>query len=168
MQDLFLTDGVSLREITGYSLVHIATRGNRRTAASGVKTACGAAAPMKPNCVVSKDDALIMWFGPRSWIVRTTDGAGTDLPTIKLCSVTDLSDSRCQLRVDGPRAAELLSTGCPVDFDSAMPEQGCAQTTYNQFQIFLHRAGQETYDVFVPRSFAEDFRLEIGNAARLL
>lgn len=168
MQELFLTDGVSLREITGYSLVHIATRGNRKTAASGVKTAYGAAAPMKPNSVVSKDDALIMWFGPRSWIVRTADKAVKDLPTIKLCSVTDLSDSRCQIRIEGSRAAELLSTGCPVDFDATMAMQGCAQTTYNHFQIFLHRSAEETYDVFVPRSFAEDFRQEITTAAKLL
>ena len=161
-------DGLTITPISGFSLIHIATRGNRKTAASGVKKAYGAAAPMKPNSVVGKDDALIMWFGPKSWIVRTADKTLTDLPTIKLCSVTDLSDSRCQFRIEGPRAVELLSTGCPVDFDATMAMQGCAQTTYNHFQIFLHRSAEETYDVFVPRSFAEDFRQEITTAAKLL
>ena len=168
MQQPLVFDGVSVSEIGDFSLIHIATRGNRKTAASGVKKAYGAAAPMKPNSVVGKNDALIMWFGPSSWIVRTADKAVKDLPAIKLCCVTDLSDSRCQIRVEGPLALDLLSTGCPVDFDTALALQGCAQTTYNHFQIFLHRAGEETYDVFVPRSFAEDFRQEITDAARLL
>ncbi len=168
MQQPLVFDGVTLSEISGFSLVHIATRGSRKTAASGVKKAYGAAAPMKPNSVVAKNDALIMWFGPSSWIVRTADKAVKDLPIIKPCSITDLSDSRCQIRIEGPRAAELLSTGCPVDFDGAMPIQGCAQTTYNHFQIFLHRTGEETYDVFVPRSFAEDLWEEITSAVRLL
>ena len=161
-------DGVTITPISGFSLIHIATRGNRKTAASGVKREYGAAAPMRPNTVGGKDDTLIMWFGPKSWIVRTADKTLTDLPTIKLCSVTDLSDSRCQFRIEGSRAVELLSTGCPVDFDATMAMHGCAQTTYNHFQIFLHRSAEETYDVFVPRSFAEDFWREITTTAKPL
>ena len=56
----------------------------------------------------------------------------------------------------------MAATGCPLDFEAEHHAPGrCGHTIYNHFQMFLHRRSESVFDLYVPRSFADDFQAVI-------
>ncbi len=63
-----------------------------------------------------------MWLGPGSWLLV----AGSELPLVDFTSTRDalndaggalfdISAARVAWRIGGPRAAQVLNKGCPLD-----------------------------------------------------
>ncbi len=66
----------------------------------------------------------------------------------------DLSHSRTVIRIEGPRARDLLARGVMFDLrDQALPEGACATGAIHHVGVFLHRR-DGGYDLYVPRGFA--------------
>ena len=74
---------------------------------------------------------------------------GAGLPV----AITDISERAICLVLEGPRAAELLMTGCPLDLDNFAVGRA-TRTIYETVEIIIIREGEDRFHVEVWRSFA--------------
>ena len=119
--------------------------------------------------VVSTATYRLLWIGPKSWLVfslppQTTDDAAQRLGfanSLKQLNAAcgalfDVSDSRVGWAVRGPRALDLLASGCPLDLhhDGFAPDS-CAQSLFGHVGALYHRQADGDFTVYVARSFAD-------------
>ena len=95
----------------------------------------------------------IMCLGPDEWMLRGETGAvipqSTDLPV----AITDVSDRAICIIIDGPRAAEILMSGCPLDLDNFAVGRA-TRTIFETVEIILIHTADHCFHVEVWRSFA--------------
>jgi sarcosine oxidase subunit gamma len=95
----------------------------------------------------------IACLGPDEWLLRAA--AGTQLPMGHglPVSVVDVSERAIGIVVEGPSAAALLMTGCPLDLN-AFAVGRAARTIFETVEIILIRVNEDRFEVEVWRSFA--------------
>lgn len=115
-----------------------------------------------------------LWLGPDEWLLLAPesergavagalDVALQDLPH----SLVDVSHRQIGCNIVGPQAAELLSSGCPLDFDTrAFPVDMCTRTMLAKAEVVLWRTGAQTFRLEVWRSFAAYVSQFLEEAAR--
>jgi sarcosine oxidase, subunit gamma len=120
----------------------------------------GVVLPTKPLAVNTTADKSALWLGPDEWLLLAPDGSAAtivrELQTAlagEPASVVDVSHRAVALRVAGPRAVEILASGCPLDH-TAISVGYCARTIFGKAEIILWRRETVTYHVEVGRSFA--------------
>ncbi len=95
----------------------------------------------------------IICLGPDEWLLRanfgTTIATGEGFPV----AITDVSERSVCFTAEGPRAAEILMTGCPLDIDNFAVGRA-ARTIYETVEIIIIRETEDRYQVEVWRSFA--------------
>ncbi len=113
--------------------------------------------------------------GYRQWFI-----AGDDvLPPSRIAAlssalqasafVSDQSHGRVRIGLSGPQAAELLTRGTAVDLHpSAFPEGRSAVTLFGHISLQLTRTGADSFELTVPRSFAESLYEELEALAASL
>lgn len=149
--------GVRLREVRLASLMQINGAPAESDLASALKPLKPAPAPLR----ASRSDQLeLLWNGPGQWLARSADLApqalrehleealaGTD------ATVTDLSQARTVMAIEGPNAKDLLAKGCPLDID-AMQGGETSTTLFGHFTVQLHCRSADSFEVYVFRSLA--------------
>lgn len=114
-----------------------------------------------------------LWLGPDEWLILTPVAEGEALATslgaalaAEPHSLVDVSDRQIGLLLEGPRATDMLSSGCPLDLDvSAFPVGMCSRTVFAKSEIVLWRTAAEAWRVEVWRSFAGYVRGLLTDAA---
>jgi sarcosine oxidase subunit gamma len=113
-------------------------------------------------CRSAHDHSLsALWLGPDEWLMMSTEqadgwanGLSARLDGL-LCSLVDVSHRQVGLAVHGPRAEDLLATGCPLDLSiAAFPIGMCTRTMFAKAEVMLWRTGVASFHVEVWRSFA--------------
>ena len=109
----------------------------------------------------------IACLGPDEWLLRGAPGTaiprGEGLPL----AVTEIGERAICLIVEGPRAAELLMAGCPLDLDR-FDTGRATRTFFETVEIVLLRSGEYRFEVEVWRSFAPWLHLALTTAAAQL
>lgn len=126
-------------------------------------------------CRANREGArAALWLGPDEWLLLAPESEGDavvvaldvalrDLPH----SLVDVSHRQIGCSIVGPRAAELLSSGCPLDLDArAFPVDMCTRTMLAKAEVVLWRTGAQTFRLEVWRSFAAYVSLFLAEAAR--
>jgi sarcosine oxidase, subunit gamma len=115
-----------------------------------------------------------LWLGPDEWLLLAPESdsgalglalpaALRDLPH----SLVDVSHRQIGCSIVGPSAAELLSSGCPLDLETrAFPVDMCTRTMLAKAEVVLWRTGTDTFRLEVWRSFAPYVSLFLTEAAR--
>ena len=106
----------------------------------------------------------IACLGPDEWLLRTTRGTAIPRGEGKLLAITDVSERSICLVVEGPRAAEVLMAGCPLDLDR-FDTARATRTIFETVEIVLLRSGDTRFEVEVWRSFAPWLHLALTTAA---
>ena len=103
-------------------------------------------------------------LGPDEWMLRAP--VGTTLATAEglQVAITEVSERSVCLIVEGPRAAEVLAAGCPLDLDRFAVGRA-TRTVFETVEIILLRTGEDRFEVEVWRSFAPWLRLALETAA---
>lgn len=140
----FLAEGVSISlaaPMARYSL--------RARQGQALETLLGVKVPKK----IGATHDGIACLGPDEWLLRaelgTTIATGNGLPV----AITDISERSICLVVEGPRAAELIMAGCPLDLDHFAVGR-TTRTIFETVEIILIRESDERFHVEVWRSFA--------------
>jgi sarcosine oxidase subunit gamma len=95
----------------------------------------------------------IACLGPDEWLLRTEAGTTISMDEGLPIAITDISERAICLVVEGPRAAELLMSGCPLDLDGFAVGRA-TRTIYETVEIILIHEAEERFHVEVWRSFA--------------
>lgn len=106
-------------------------------------------------------------LGPDEWLWRAPAGtivsAGAGLPV----AITEVSERAVCLIVEGPRAADVLAAGCPLDLDRFAVGRA-TRTVFETVEIILLRTGETRFEVEVWRSFAPWLSKALTTAAEQL
>ncbi|WP_159587682.1 sarcosine oxidase subunit gamma family protein [Chelativorans xinjiangense] len=68
-------------------------------------------------------------------------------------SLTEISDREITVRIEGPKAADLLTLGCPRDIGRLGEGEGC-RTLMDGATVVLWRDGKDSFRLDIWRSFA--------------
>jgi sarcosine oxidase subunit gamma len=132
----------------------------RARSGQALETLLGVKVPKK----IGATEGGIACLGPDEWLMRadagTTIPMGQGLPL----AVTDVSERSVCLIVEGPRAANIIATGCPLDLDQFAVGRA-TRTIYETVEIILIREAKDRFHVEVWRSFAPWLWTALTNAA---
>jgi sarcosine oxidase subunit gamma len=130
---------------------------------------------VQANRFTASGDRACLWLGPDEWLIVGPDGQGEDLVRElraalagQHAAVTDVSEARTSILVQGPRARDLLQKGFPLDLHPREFQSGhCAQSHIAGANIILRQLDDApSYEVLVLNSFAEHLWLWMESAAR--
>ena len=127
-----------------------------------VASAFGVALPTVPMSAQTHGDRAALWLGPDEWLLLAPTADEVALPAAlseglrgQSASLVDVGHRQIGLVVSGPRAADLLNAGCPLDLDaSAFPVGMCTRTVLAKAEVVLWRTAEDAFHVEVWRSFA--------------
>jgi sarcosine oxidase subunit gamma len=128
--------------------------------ASRVSQLLGSTVPQETCRASATGETIVFMVGPgRLWLAApVARNLGMQLRTMFTpheAVVTDLGHSRTVIRITGTSATALLARGIAIDLDDgAFPVDRFAQTAIREVGVLLHRAAGESFDLYVPRSFA--------------
>lgn len=152
-----MSQNFTVQELSGYTLVHVMTRGEAIAAAGLLQQRLEMDIPLTANTATTGAHGLIaLWFGQGRWLIHapTPQWCLDDVPG---CAVTDLSDSRRIFNISGAQASARLATACPLNLDDASTRPGfCALTQFDSFSVLLYRRARSGYDLYVERSYSDD------------
>ena len=81
-------------------------------------------------------------------------------------ALTSLSAGRVRLRIEGAQARDLLAKGIAIDLHPSQFAVGhSAQTGLHHTGVFLERTAADTYELFVPRTFAPSIKEWLTDAS---
>lgn len=133
--------------------------------ATGIKpsrTACSAA---------QADQIAAIWVGPDRWLIvekeiRDLEEAIRNTVNSEKAAITDQSHSRCVIRLSGNEVRNVLRKGTTLDLDASHFKAGEARTT-SLFHMngVIHCLNENTFDIYVARSFGQSFFEVITHAA---
>ena len=115
--------------------------------------------PLVPN-TASGSDPFALWKAPDDWLVYSPErdaselsdwvaGISSDAPLV----LTDISSASTVLELKGDRVSEILLRDCTLDLEGeAVPPGRCAQTSFAQTIVMIHRPERDTWRLFVERS----------------
>ena len=128
-----------------------------------------------PACRASHAQGrALLWLGPDEYLLLGPDDA-TQILTSRLeatlqgkpHALVDVSHRQTGLEVRGAHAAEILSSGCPLDLDiGAFPIDMCTRTVFAKAEIVLWRTAADVFRVEVWRSFTDYVARFLADAAR--
>jgi sarcosine oxidase subunit gamma len=140
----FTANGVTLR--LAPPMARFSLRGRQ---AQALETVLKVKVPKKIGAM----EGRIACLGPDEWLMRAEAGTtimkGEGLPV----AITDVSDRSICIIVEGPRAAQVIMSGCPIDLDYFAVGRA-TRTVYETAEIILIREAEDRFHIEVWRSFS--------------
>lgn len=162
-------DILKISEIKNLLIVQIVQYKNSSVSFEGIDIDC-LKLKNEPLTVVFNDTTRIMWNGPKNWfLVSTKKDLINDIEDkFKHTdfAVTDLSNSRAIIQIEGNDTIEVLKKGCPFNFDT-LNKNNSINSTYNGIAFTVDRLGENPNKVrlFALRSFGESLYHSITDAS---
>lgn len=112
--------------------------------------------------IAAQSDLSMRFLGPGEWLVVSEVEAPSGLVRRleALCDggayVVDQSDGRVVFRIAGPNVRSILAKGIGLDLHpSAFTVGGSANALCGHIPVNLARTDEDTFELIVPRSYAE-------------
>lgn len=167
------------RFIWAPTLARFVFRGNP-AAKAAAGTAFGLAFPASLNRAASKGERgqpggrVALRLGPDEvlLIVPVVEGPAVSeaieaATAAEPHSLVDISDRHLGFVLEGPRAADLLNSGCPLDLgEQAFPVGMATRTLFHKAEIMLWRMAPGVFRVETGRSFAPYVQSQLEIAAK--
>ena len=172
--------GLSVKEIS--PLMKLNLRGKSREFLSTIGKNINMILPMEANTSSTSDNYTSMWLSPDEWIIVSNNIINNDnnnyeieellfnkISKTNLGAVTDVSDQFVMINLSGEKVFDLLSTGCPFNFNKFKEKKGAvAQTVILQIDVIIHLKEINTVNLLVKRSFSEHLMSWIDDTASRL
>ena len=172
--------GLTVKEI--FPIMKLNLRGKSREFLTTIGKNINMILPIEANTSSTSDNYTSMWLSPDEWMVfsnNTVDKENNNYEIEKLLfnkvsktnlgAVTDVSDQFVMLNLKGEKIFDLLSTGCPFDFNNFKTKIGSVtQTLLLQVDVIIHLKEINTVNLFVRRSFSEHLMSWINDSASRL
>jgi sarcosine oxidase subunit gamma len=121
------------------------------------------------------DERIAARLGPDEWLIL---GAPSQADSLSAAidatlagrghAIVDMSQASVAFSVEGPDAANILNTGCPLDLDIRhFPVRSATRTILGKCEIILFRLNEFEFRVECWRSFGEYVQAFLVEAAAL-
>ena len=160
-------DLLKVSEVSGLSIFQIAQYRNSSFDISKIRLD-GLSFPSSLNST-SNTNTRILWLGPNNWLIFSSvldliekekdQFNDTDF------AITNISDSRTIIQLEGILVNDVLKKGCPLDINS-LKEGDCANSVYNGINITIDFISDNPKIVRISglRSFGESLYHSITDA----
>ena len=124
----------------------------------------------KPLSVSNNNDTRILWNGPKNWLLVSIkkDLIHNILEVFNETdfAITDLSQSRAIIEIEGYNVKEVLKKGCPFNFN-ILEKNNSINSTYNGIALTIDIINDKPDKVrlFTLRSFGESLYHSITDAS---
>ena len=116
-----------------------------------------------------KEKITLLWLGPNEWLLVSNVKIAKEtniyeleqilfdeISKTNLGAVTNVTDHFTIFSLSGSNIFEVLSKGCPYDFDSEdFLDNRVVQTILSNIDVTIHRKSKNEIDLYVRRSFAD-------------
>lgn len=155
---------VTLSEITGRGMIDLRLKSPGGKASALVKEMTGATLPQKPRTSRTAGDTTILWLSLDQWLITLPldqrdacfEGLRTGLEHSHAL-VTDQSDARAIIRLEGAHAREVIMKGASADLTAPEFVRGTVRRMlFAELAAMCHFVSDppETLDLYVFRSYA--------------
>ena len=172
--------GLTVKEVS--PLMKLNIRGKSKDFLSIIGKNINMILPIEANTSSTSDNYTSMWLSPDEWMIITNNTVDKENNNYKieellfnkisktnLGAVTDVSDQFIVINLKGKKIFDLLSAGCPFNFNEFKTKKGAvAQTLLIQIDVIIHLKEINTVNLFVRRSFSEHLMSWIDDAASRL
>ena len=138
--------------------------------------------PTKPNTFTKNGNLKIIWLSPDEWLIfkNNVTNRGVEETNIeenlyknisqkKLGSITNVSDQFVMINIQGKNLYELLSSGCPFNFNDFKNKKGAVtQTLLNHTDVIIYNEDINKINLFVRRSFSAHLWSWLNDSARFI
>ena len=124
----------------------------------------------EPLSVSNNNDTRILWNGPKNWLLVSNkkDLLTNILQNFKETdfAITDLSNSKAIIEIEGQDAKEVLKKGCPFNFN-ILEKNNSINSMYNgiSFTVDMLDDNPDKVRLFALRSFGESLYHSITDAS---
>ena len=171
---------LAIKEIVPIMKLNI--RGKKREFFTNVGKILNMILPTEANTSSANDKHTSIWLSPDEWlihsngIVENNDNSYelekllySNISKKDLGSVSDVTDQFVMINMEGKKIFELLSSGCPLNFNEFKTKKGStAQTILNHIDVIIHHKSSDNVNLFVRRSFSEHLWSWINDASSRL
>jgi sarcosine oxidase subunit gamma len=132
----------------------------RPAAIDALGEAIGLSLPTRIGRSAAADDVFTLCLGPDEWVLRGPQermealaGACRAISDRHPHSLVDISGREVSLAIEGLKAVDLLSIGCPRDIDTIDVGGGC-RTVFDGIAVVIWRDAEDRFQMDVWHSFA--------------
>ncbi len=171
---------LTIKEIA--PIIKLNIRGKKKEFFTSAGKVLNMTLPTEANTSSANDKHTSIWLSPDEWMIHSNDLVEnnnnsyeleellyTSVSKNNLGSVTDVTDQFVMINMKGKNIFELLSSGCPLNFNEFKEKEGStAQTVLNHIDVIIHNKKNNNVNLFVRRSFSEHLFSWINDAASRL
>ena len=172
--------GLAVKEISPIMKLNI--RGKSREFLTTIGKNINMILPIEANTSSTSDNYTSMWLSPDEWMIVSNDQVDKEnnnyeieellfnkISKTNLGAVTDVSDQFVMINLNGEKIFDLLSNGCPFNFNEFKTKKGSVvQTLLLQIDVIIHLKEINSVNLFVRRSFSEHLISWVDDAASRL
>ena len=149
-------------------IIKLNLRGKKRDFITKIGKELSIIPPTDPNTSSGNENFNILWLSPDEWLLYSNNKIDlksidllenklfNEISKVKLGSVVNVSDHWVMINLMGENIYELLSTGCPFNFNNFKKSKGAvAQTLLNHTDVIIHNKNTNDLNLFVRRSFSD-------------
>ena len=162
-------------------ILKINLRGKNRDFITKIGKELSIITPVDSNTSSSNEKLNLLWLSPDEWLLYSNDKFDlkdtnfledklfNQISKVKIGSVTNVSDHWIMINLKGEKIFELLSTGCPFNFNNFKNSKGAVtQTLLNHIDVIIHNKNINNLNLFVRRSFSNHLWSWLNDSARFI
>jgi len=164
-----VNNNFSMKEKTPVAKINLRGDLENKDFASKVGKILGMILPKEACSISTKEKITCMWLGPNEWLLVSNDTITkdsndyelekvlfNDISKTNLGAVTNVSDQYTIFSLTGSNIFEILSKGCPFNFNSnTFTNNKVVQTILNHIDVTIHKKSESFVDLYVRRSFSK-------------
>ncbi len=162
-------------------IIKINLRGKNRDFITKIGKELSIIPPTEANTSSGNENLNILWLSPDEWLIYSNnkidlknnnsleDKLFNEISKVKLGAVTNVTDHWIMINLKGEKVFELLSRGCPYNFNDFKNLKGSVtQTLVNHIDVIIHNKDINDLNLFVRRSFSEHLWSWINDGSRFI
>jgi len=164
-------NGISIEEIPFIGKLNLRGNAKDKNFLSDAGSILGTLLPLDPNIKVENTKFQVIWLSPNEWLIRFIKNdiffkiysqLNVQLNSEKT-SVTDTSENRTIIRIEGKKSVELLRKFMILDIDKVLKDNSrVAQTIFVKIPVLIIRnhlnEEKQSFDIHVNRSHTNYLR----------
>ena len=172
----------SMKEKTPVAKINLRGNLENKEFASKVEKILGIILSNKTCSTSSKEKITSLWLGPNEWLLVSNNQIPKEtniyeleqvlfnnISKTNLGAITNVTDHFTIFKLSGSNIFEVLSKGCPFDFNSDdFGDNKVVQTLINHVDVSIHRRNKNDVDLYVRRSFAGYLWEWLKDSAKLI